>query len=185
MKLTLVRHGETEENAQDILQGQIPGHLNEKGKEQAQVTAENLRHERFDAIYCSDLQRCLDTAEIIRAYHPDTPFYTEVLLRERYGGSLQGRPLAEETAMFGREEWYTHKLPGGGESWEDVRTRQVPVLNKLLEQYPDGSVLIVAHGGSVRGIRSLLEHRSLAEIDAEETPNAGVWHEDMQEPVHA
>ena len=43
MKLTLIRHGETEENVQGIIQGQMPGHLTEKGKRQAQEVAEDLK----------------------------------------------------------------------------------------------------------------------------------------------
>ena len=183
MKLTLVRHGETEENVRDILQGQLPGHLTEKGREQARITAEKLKDEKFDAVYSSDLQRCLDTAEIIRMYHADTPFFTDELLRERYGGSMQGHPLAEERAMFRKEDWYTHKLPGEGESWEDVKIRQIPFLNKLFASYPQGSVLVIAHGGSVRGIRSVLEGRALADIDGEDTPNAGIWRVEMTEHI--
>jgi len=184
MKLTLVRHGQTEENAAGIIQGQLPGHLTEKGKEQARAVAEQLKDEDFDAIYCSDLQRCLDTAEPIRAFHPDVPFITETLLRERKGGDLEGHPAVGEYADYTRPDWYTHRLPGGGESWEDVRTRQSSLLNNMFERYPEGSVLLITHGGPLHGIRSLLEGRTLADIDTEETPNAGVWYEEMTELLH-
>ena len=183
MKLTLVRHGETVENVENIIQGQLPGHLTEKGRAQAEAAAEQLKHEHFDAIYCSDQQRCLDTVEPIRARHPDAQFHTHELLRERKGGSLEGRPLSELPVSYGTPEWYSYRLPDGGESWEDVRARQIALLNELYTKYPNGSVLLVTHGGPVRGIRSLLEHRTLADIDTEGTPNAGIWHETMTAPL--
>jgi broad specificity phosphatase PhoE len=109
---------------------------------------------------------------------------TDELLRERSGGNLEGQPLALLDAHKASGDFYTFRLPDGGESWMDVRSRQVPFLNKLLKTYPNGSILIVSHGGPVRGIRSLLEGKGLEEVDVEGTPNAGIWEETMSEPVH-
>jgi broad specificity phosphatase PhoE len=184
MKLTLVRHGETVENVAGIIQGQMPGRLTERGKRQAREAARQLRGRSFDAIYCSDLKRCLDTAEPIRMVFHGVPFITAELLRERNGGSLQGKPIALLEAHRARGDWFTYPLPGG-ESWDDVRTRQVGFLNTLLERYPDKSVLIITHGGPVRGIRSLLEGKTLAAVEADGTPNGGIWEEIMTKPVHA
>lgn len=183
MKLTLVRHGQTIENTRGIIQGQLPGHLTEKGKHQAQAAADKLKGRKFDAIYCSDLQRCIDTAEPIRREFPDTPFFTDTQLRERSGGKYEGR----RPVLF----LLVHKLRGdvdsirmpGGESWEDVRTRVKPFLNELFKSYSEGSVLIITHGGPVRGIRSLLEGRSLEDVYKDGTPNAGIWEETMTEPL--
>jgi broad specificity phosphatase PhoE len=181
MRLTLVRHGETEENVQGVIQGQLPGKLTESGKVQAKQAAEKLRGRHFDAIYSSDLQRCLDTSEPIRHYYPDVIFITDTLLRERRGGSLEGTVAQDEIIYTKESDWFSHRLPGGGESWEDVKARQIPFLNRLLEEYPDGDVLVISHGGPVRGIRSILEGKTLAEIYEEGTPNAGVWEEIMTE----
>jgi len=184
MKITLVRHGETEENVRGIIQGQQPGHLTERGREQAFAAAGKLKGRHFDAIYCSDLQRCLDTAEPIRQAFPDVPFVIDRQLRERYGGNFEGQPLELLEPHRVSGDWYSFRLPGGGESWDDTRLRQVPFLNQLFEKYPKGSVLVISHGGPVRGIRSLLEGRSLEDIDAEGTPNAGIWEETMTGPLH-
>lgn len=62
IELILSRHGETEENKQRILQGQMPGHLSETGKEQAEQLADLLENEPIDIIICSDLARSYDTA---------------------------------------------------------------------------------------------------------------------------
>ena len=63
--LYLIRHGETVDNSNKIMQGQTQGELNEKGINQARMVSKNLTEEHFDAIISSDLKRSYDTASII------------------------------------------------------------------------------------------------------------------------
>ena len=88
-KLYLIRHGETVENVAHILQGQIDGNLSERGIQQAKDARESLRNVAFDAIVCSDLKRCRDTAAILNEAHGLEINYTK-LLRERDWGSITG-----------------------------------------------------------------------------------------------
>ena len=67
--LYLVRHGETIDNAAQILQGQLQGELNEKGIQQAEVTRDKLKNEQIDVFVSSDLKRSIDTCRIIAAPH--------------------------------------------------------------------------------------------------------------------
>lgn len=93
MKMTtifLVRHGETVDNARQIMQGQTPGELNEQGREQARQVAERLATEEIDAVVASDLRRAIQTAEYIAEPH-HLPVVTTPLLRERDWGSFTGR----------------------------------------------------------------------------------------------
>ncbi len=182
MQLTLVRHGETVENAGHIIQGQLPGVLTKKGKQQVVELAKKLRNEKFDIIYSSDLQRCIDTLVAIQVYHPDTPFELTPVLRERHCGTFQGQVLdwAFWETLPGTDE--TRKYPGG-ESWLDVKLRMPALLNELYKKYPDKHLLIVTHGGVVQGIRSCLEHRDLTEVRQEPMPNASIWHETMDKPL--
>ena len=92
MKLFLVRHGETEENLAGVLMGHHHGVLTEKGKQQAKETAEILKSYKFNHIYSSDLNRCVDTAEFIKEFHPDTALTFTKELRERNLGVFQGQP---------------------------------------------------------------------------------------------
>ena len=62
ISLILSRHGETEENKLHIMQGQMPGHLSELGKQQAEQLADLLEEEEIDVIVSSDLARSYDTA---------------------------------------------------------------------------------------------------------------------------
>ena len=65
--LYLVRHGQTEENAANILQGHLPGHLNEEGREQAARLRDRLKDIQFDALYSSDLKRWGDHKLVIES----------------------------------------------------------------------------------------------------------------------
>ena len=77
MTLYIVRHGQTEENLQAILQGHLPGNLTEQGKEQVRKAAERLAETgvEFRCIVSSDLKRAMDSAHIIaeRLHLPITP----------------------------------------------------------------------------------------------------------------
>ena len=69
-RILIVRHGETNENVQGILQGQLDTMLNEIGYEQAHKTGMALRHEPLSRIITSPLKRTLHTAEAIASFHP-------------------------------------------------------------------------------------------------------------------
>ncbi|HLC75368.1 MAG TPA: histidine phosphatase family protein [Candidatus Nanoarchaeia archaeon] len=120
MKLILIRHGETIENQQKILQGQIQGTLSALGKEQARAVAQTLAKEKIDAIYSSDLARAADTAkEIGRVMDIDVVFKTE--LRERNLGEFQGKSKKViRWDMLKSEYEKPNKKLLGGESVEDL-----------------------------------------------------------------
>jgi 2,3-bisphosphoglycerate-dependent phosphoglycerate mutase len=83
VRVYIVRHGETEENKQLIVQGQLDTQLNSEGKRQADLTAKALKDVPFDTCYSSDLRRAADTAERILVYHPGVELQTKTVLRER------------------------------------------------------------------------------------------------------
>ena len=83
--LYLVRHGETVDNANQIMQGQTQGELNENGRRQAREFAEQWKDCDIDIVIASDLKRSVDTAAIIAAPH-GLEVVTTPLLRERDWG---------------------------------------------------------------------------------------------------
>src|SRR3989338_6937789 len=91
MKLIIVRHGETEENAEGIHQGQRHGKLSNVGIEQTKKLGTRLKDEKFDIVYCSDLQRCKDTAKEIMKFHSSIPVHYTKEIRERRMGEFEGR----------------------------------------------------------------------------------------------
>ena len=138
-QLYLVRHGETEENVAQILQGRMPGHLTEKGKQQAKDLAQELAasYEPFDVILASDLQRTLDTAHIINDLLHIPLLLPCPLLRERDWGDFTGIDI-----MYAR----THEMPENAESVEQMFARARHFLNFVYEQYSGKRILAVGHG---------------------------------------
>ena len=92
--LFLVRHGETEDNVRQIMQGQSQGRLTLHGVEQAETLARQLADEPIDAFLSSDLRRAVDTAAILAAPH-HLPVETTPLLRERDWGDFTGRSITD------------------------------------------------------------------------------------------
>ena len=134
--IILVRHGETVDNARQIMQGQTQGELNEKGRVQAQQVAERLAGEPLDAIVASDLHRAIQTAEIIAAPH-GMMVQTTALLRERDWGSFTGRFIPELRG----EVW-----PDDIESEEALLERARQFLIYITATYPGKRVVAVGHG---------------------------------------
>jgi probable phosphoglycerate mutase len=134
--ILLVRHGETVDNARQIMQGQTQGELNEQGREQALKVAERLSSEPIDAVVASDLHRAIQTAEYIAVPH-GLPVTTTKLLRERDWGSFTGRFIPELRG----EVW-----PDDIESEEVLLQRARSFRIYITTTYPDKPVVAVGHG---------------------------------------
>ena len=76
-RIFLVRHGETDWNQTHRFQGRIDVPLNREGKNQARALALTLKDEPLDAIYASPLARAIQTARVIKEFHPSTPLFEE------------------------------------------------------------------------------------------------------------
>lgn len=134
--ILLVRHGETVDNARQIMQGQTQGELNEQGREQALKVAERLSSEPIDAVVASDLHRAIQTAEYIAVLH-GLPVTTTKLLRERDWGSFTGRFIPDLRG----EVW-----PDDIESEKTLLERARSFLIYITTTYPDKRVVAVGHG---------------------------------------
>ena len=134
--ILLVRHGETVDNARQIMQGQTQGELNEQGREQALKVAERLSSEPIDAVVASDLHRAIQTAEYIAVPH-GLPVTTTKLLRERDWGSFTGRYIPDLRG----EVW-----PDDIESEKTLLERARSFLIYITTTYPDKRVVAVGHG---------------------------------------
>ena len=132
----LVRHGETVDNARQIMQGQTQGCLNEKGREQALQVAQRLAEEQIDAVVASDLNRAIQTAEYIGAPH-GLSVTTTPLLRERDWGGFTGRFIPDLKG----EVW-----PDDIESEEALLLRARAFLLYITTTYPGKRVVAVGHG---------------------------------------
>jgi broad specificity phosphatase PhoE len=154
-RIYLIRHGQSEANAEGRIQGWFDSPLNGLGRRQAHCLARRLSTESpFFAIFSSPLRRAAETAEII-ADHLNCPINFENDLREYNMGPITGLTLQEVKEQFpGRYLTFKHNkrsphLPG--EEGEDAfleRVRQC--MDKILQQIPDDqSVQIISHSGTL------------------------------------
>ena len=150
----LVRHGETVDNARQIMQGQTQGELNEKGRAQAQTVARRMAAETVDAVVSSDLRRAVQTAEIIAVQH-GLPVLTTPLLRERDWGSFTGRYIPDLQG----ETW-----PDDIESEETLLSRACSFLLYITATYPGKRVVAVCHGITNKAILAVYAGCTMREV---------------------
>lgn len=145
-----LRHGETDWNRRGLSQGSNDIPLNELGLAQAREAARRLRGRGITSIVASPLSRARVTAEIVGAAL-GVDVTIEPDLREVSWGIREGEPLAD---WF--HGWIAgHTTPEGAESFDTLRRRAVAGLNRAVGQPP--AVLVVAHGGVFRAIRSVMK----------------------------
>lgn len=175
MKLFIVRHGETEENAAGVLMGHHHGVLTEAGRQQAKDTAKALKNYKFAHIYCSDLNRCIDTAEAIKEYHPDTPLTFTKEIREVHMGIFQGKKKVEVDWESLKGDALDRK-PEGGESLKELRERVLNFVKECYENYPNDNVLFITHAGVIRQLVSHFTKMSSKDVfDGVKVGNAQVF----------
>lgn len=150
----IVRHGQTEWNLQDILQGQLDSALTEQGLQQAKDLVERLEGVEFDAIFSSDLLRAQRTAETV-ALEKKLAVKTSELLRERNWGRYDGkkaqlfreecRELIEKFHKLSKEEQWKFKYFEEIESFAEIHTRFLTFLRETAVAYRGRNILIVSH----------------------------------------
>ena len=153
--LFLVRHGETVDNAAQIMQGQTQGELNEKGMRQARELRDKLESEQLDAIVASDLYRSVQTAEILAEPHHLNVEKTP-LLRERDWGSFTGRFIP---SLKG-ETW-----PDDIESLDALKARAARFLDFVRCEYEGKTVLAVGHGIINKAIQAVFYGKQMPEVE--------------------
>ena len=159
-RLYLVRHGATPLTAEDRFSGAENVHLSEEGRAQVKRLAQRLRDDEINAIYCSPLDRTLETASIIAKPHRLTPLPKDGL-REIIHGHWEGLTRNEVEGQFPEEytTWESDPFtfaPEGGESGISVLARALPVIREVVVNHKDKNVLVVSHKATLRLIISSL-----------------------------
>lgn len=152
--LILVRHGETVDNVNQIMQGQTQGQLTAQGLLQAHRLAELLRSEPIDVFVSSDLKRSVDTCRVVAEAH-GKDVVTTPLLRERDWGSFTGRYIP---SLKG-ETW-----PDDIESLEALKHRARCFMQYITDNYSGLTVLAVGHGIINKAIQAVYYDKPMNEI---------------------
>ena len=164
-ELLIVRHGETDWNAERRFQGHADRSLNDTGRAQAVALADELADVQAEAIYSSDLARARETAQILGA-RLGVPVTELRELREIDVGDWQGLTRAEIKKRFPEalKAWRRGETGwNGGETYDELAARVVPALERIAREHPHGRVLVVGHGGTIRALRAHLARVTVAE----------------------
>lgn len=159
-RFLLVRHGESEWNAQARWQGRGDPPLSERGRTQARAAAERLRG-FAGAVVSSPLRRAHETAEIIASVLGlgRVVFVTD--LQEVDTGAWSGLTSDEIAERF-PDEWLAlregrHEGWPGGETRAGFVQRVIAAVEELARQHADGEVLVVTHGGPIGALERQLD----------------------------
>lgn len=184
MKLLLVRHGQTEGNVRGALDTALPGPLlTELGREQAQDLVTRLDGEPIVAVYASQAVRAQQTAAPLAA---ERGLDVQVLdgVHEVAAGDLEGKTDKDSitTYMSVVRRWTLGELDPpilGGETGAQVRARMLDAVARLRAKHeqadPDGTVVLVSHGGAIRLGGEWLAGNVTAEVANQGlVPNTGI-----------
>lgn len=162
VKITYFVHGTTTDNEQDLATGQAPGELSALGVEQAIDLGNTVADIHFDAVFCSDLKRAVDSAEL--GFKDKYEIIQEKRLRECDDGDFTGKPAASFKPRF--TEYIDTPFPNG-ESLKDVERRMADFLAYLKQNYDGKHIAIVAHEAPQLALDVLLRGRTWEEAIAE------------------
>lgn len=175
--LVLLRHGQTDWNLHHRYQGLSDIPLNHTGEQQAIEANQKLKSFRFDAVYCSDLDRAKKTAYLaLKGIFPFEEIRYDRRLRERSFGIFEGGPFDKDRMPV----HYVNEMNADpenfrfpeGESLLDVEKRVRPFYEEIIKNHPDQTVLLVAHGSLLSIIRFIAENEPVSDKNRKRLPNA-------------
>jgi len=183
-KLVLIRHGQSTWNLSEQFTGWVDVHLTEKGEAQAEQAGATIKGLKIDALYTSTLVRAFETLQcVLKGAGLDLknfPLVKHKALNERHYGQLQGlnkketgEKYGEDQLLIWRRSYDARMLNNSGESLEMTIDRVLPYFNRaiLSEIQKNKTVLITAHGNSLRGIEYTLEGMTPDQVVKHEIAN--------------
>jgi len=153
-EIILIRHGETEWNSQQRMQGHSNSDLSSVGQAQIQALGQWMKIVPFDHIYSSDSLRAKQTAEAITQFSGHE-LKIDLRLREKNLGVFEGL-TSEEARVRHPEVFRLFKTAGSkyvideGESTQHLQDRALEIVEEILNKHPEKRVLLVTHGGFIR-----------------------------------
>ena len=183
MRLYFVRHGQSEANVARVISNRnLPHPLTELGRQQVEVLAQSFADVPLAAIYSSPILRAAQTAQIVADFK-GLPFELADALREPDCGIMEGRGDEEAWAEHARAsyDWVVRRQFDsrieGGESYNDLRARFVPFIDRLVVAHgnSDHNILLIAHGSLLYLMLPLvLSNLDLATVGDYPMPNTAV-----------
>jgi len=149
-ELLLIRHGQTDWNAERRVMGDRPIPLNAVGKAQARAIAKKLKNVHISAVFASPVTRAIQTSRPLIAGRQSISLYEDEGLKEINYGDWVGRVFSEITELpkyF--EDPLSIEIPGG-EKIPDVQKRVVASIDKMRVGYPEGRIVAISHADPIK-----------------------------------
>ena len=172
-RLVLLRHGESQWNLENRFTGWVDVPLSPRGIQEAKDAGEKLRTFKFDRAFTSVLARANETLRLALETIGQTgiPVEKDKALNERMYGELQGLNKDETAKKYGEAQVKIWRRsydvrPPGGESLKDTAERVLPYYEQTIKPYllKGDSILIAAHGNSLRALIMELEQLSREQV---------------------
>ena len=151
--ITYFVHGTTTDNENGIATGWAQGELSKLGLKQAKELGEAVDSKKFDIVFCSDLKRAVDSANL--AFKNKYKIVQDKRLREANYGDFTRKPSKEFDIID-----YIDKPFPNGESYGDVEKRIAEFLNYLFDNYYGKHIAIVAHQAPQLALEVLLNGKT-------------------------
>lgn len=152
-RLYLIRHGQSDGNAEGRFGGHSPTPLSDLGFRQAELTARALERERIDCIYSSDLLRAVQTAGPL-ADRLGIEINKTSAFRERNVGVLEGLTFAESKEKY-PDDFFAlinrniNHVITGGESYRQLLKRGTRALREVLSAHRGRRIAVFSHTGAI------------------------------------
>jgi len=203
-KYFMMRHGEAENNLNDIVSSSVNSkhHLTNLGREQVKASAENLKNKKINLIIVSPLLRTKETAEIVSEIigYPKENIIVDDRLHEMSLPLYEGKSWQDYHKDYPNSEYIYYHGAEGCETWNDVKKRTMSFLYDIENKYQDKNILIVTHGGpcwlgsaGVRGLNAketikmikdftYLKNAEFEELDFVKIPHNENYELDLHKP---
>ena len=174
-RIIVARHGEAEYETHTLTGG--GGSLTALGRRQARELGERLVSEKVAAVFCSDLSRAVQTAEIAAA-ELGLPVRVRERLHEFPAGDYAGQPVEPDPCGELCPAWLAGDLEmgvPGGETGRETADRVLGVLESIADEFRGETVLVVSHGGVILALWGAIAPGSPEAPTSDEVPNGSTY----------
>lgn len=168
--ITYFVHGTTIDNEQEISSGWFDVELSELGMRQAIELKDKIKDKKFDVVFCSDLKRAVDSANLM--FDGLASIIPDARLRECNYGAYNGKLSSMVKPL--QEKMVTERFPEG-ESYQDVEARMSDFLKFLKQNYDGKNIAVVAHQAPQLALDVLLKGKTWHQAFLEDWRNTKSW----------
>jgi len=169
VRITYFVHATTTDNQSHLATGWLPGELSDLGREQAAKLGELVADKQFDIVFCSDLERAVESAHL--GFGNKYQILQDKRLRECNYGDMNGKPHNFKDNM---EDFIDKPFPNG-ESYRNVEERMAAFVQFLKQSYDGRHIAIVAHQAPQLALDVILGGKSWPKAIAEDWRSRKAW----------